>query len=59
MVHVHLEVGELQLVVCVNLVVGEFLPMELGGDASGSGFILGGLARAVPLPTYSPFRLVH
>ena len=57
MVHVHLEVGELLLVVCVHLEVGELELVELGDDASGSGFILGGLARAVPLRTYSPFRL--
>ena len=59
MVHVHLEGGELELVVCVHLEVGELLPMELGDDASGSGSILEGLARAVPLRTYSPFHSVH
>ena len=56
---VHLEIGELERAVCVHLEVGELLPMELGDDASGSGSILEGLARAVPLRTYSPFRLVH
>ena len=55
----HREVGELQLMVHVHLVVRELLPMELGDDASGSGLILGELARAVPLHTYSPFRLVR
>ena len=72
MVHVHLEVGELLLVVCVHLEVGELELMvyvhlevgehelmELGDDASGSGLILEGLARAVPLRTYSPFHSVH
>ena len=59
MVHVHLVVGKLQLMVHVHLVVGELLPMELGDDASGSGLILGGLARAVPLHTYSPCRLTR
>ena len=53
----HQEVGDLHLIVHVHLEVGELQPMELGDDASGSGLILGGLARAVPLHTYSPFRL--
>ena len=53
----HQEVGDLHLKVHVHLEVGELQPMELGDDASGSGLILGGLARAVPLRTYSPFRL--